>query len=235
MNFALPGASIFLSLIPLASSVVYGILLLTLLFQIKTWLNRVFTIFLFTATLWSIFAFLLTYDLSASTRQLVFWNDLLLAAMVFTGFAYYHFVRAYTGRRAGIVVYVGYGTAIAVVVKTGSSTEYGKIAQKLVERAPETEFEIGVRKFGFLIMQVTFLLVLFVFMINALFHPNEEGILTALLFAVALAVGLTPELLPMIITINLSKGALAMSKKGVIVKRLASIQDFGSMDVFMRR
>ena len=80
-------------------------------------------------------------------------------------------------------------------------------------------------------MQVTFLLVMFVFMINALLHPNAEGILQALLFAVALAVGLTPELLPMIITINLSKGAMAMSKKGVIVKRLSSIETFGSMNV----
>ncbi len=123
------------------------------------------------------------------------------------------------------------GTATAVVVRTGGSTEYGKIAQRLVARAPETEFEVGIKKFGFLIMQVTFVLVLFVFMINALFHPNEEGILTALLFAVALAVGLTPELLPMIITINLSKGAMAMSKKGVIVKRLSSIETFGSMNV----
>ena len=123
------------------------------------------------------------------------------------------------------------GSATAVVVKTGGSTEYGKIAQRLVEKAPETEFEIGIKRFGFLIMQVTFLLVLFVFMVNALFHPDAQGILTALLFAVALAVGLTPELLPMIITINLSKGAMAMSKKGVIVKRLSSIETFGSMNV----
>ena len=123
------------------------------------------------------------------------------------------------------------GTATAVVVRTGSSTEYGKIAQKLVEKAPETEFERGTRKFGFLIMQVTFLLVMFVFMVNALLHPNAQGILDALLFAVALAVGLTPELLPMIVTINLSKGAQAMSKKGVIVKRLSSIETFGSMNV----
>ncbi|MCX6644266.1 MAG: magnesium-translocating P-type ATPase, partial [Candidatus Bathyarchaeota archaeon] len=123
------------------------------------------------------------------------------------------------------------GTATAVVVRTGGSTEYGKIAQKLVEKAPETEFEIGTKKFGFLIMQVTFFLVMFVFMINALLHPNAQGILQALLFAVALAVGLTPELLPMIITINLSKGAQVMSKKGVIVKRLSSIETFGSMNV----
>jgi len=123
------------------------------------------------------------------------------------------------------------GSATAVVVRTGSLTEYGKIAQRLAEKAPETEFEIGIKKFGFLIMQVTIVLVLFVFTINAILHPNAAGILQALLFAVALAVGLTPEMLPMIITINLSKGAMAMSKKGVIVKRLSSIESFGSMNV----
>ena len=120
------------------------------------------------------------------------------------------------------------GTATAVVVKTGTSTEYGKIAKRLVERAPETEFERSIKNFGFLIMQVTFLLVIFVFFINALY---KRGVLESLLFSVALAVGLTPELLPMIITVNLSKGAIAMSKKGVIVKRLASIENFGSMNV----
>jgi Mg2+-importing ATPase len=123
------------------------------------------------------------------------------------------------------------GTATAVVVKTGSSTEYGKIAKRLIEKAPETEFERGIRNFGFLIMQLTFLLVMFVFFIVALRNPTDTGVGQALLFAVALAVGLTPELLPMIITINLSRGAMTMSKKGVIVKRLASIENFGSMNV----
>jgi Mg2+-importing ATPase len=120
------------------------------------------------------------------------------------------------------------GSATAVVAKTGNSSEYGKIAKKLVARTPETEFESGIRKFGYLIMQVTIFLVIFVFLINALYR---RGVLESLLFAVALAVGITPELLPMIITVNLSRGALAMSKKGVIVKRLTSIQNFGSMDV----
>jgi Mg2+-importing ATPase len=123
------------------------------------------------------------------------------------------------------------GTATAIVVRTGSFTEYGKIAKRLVEKAPDTEFERGIRNFGFLILQVTILLVLFVFLINALKDPSASGILQALLFSVALAVGLTPELLPMIITVNLSKGALSMSRKGVIVKRLASIENFGSMNV----
>jgi len=120
------------------------------------------------------------------------------------------------------------GTATTVVIKTGGSTEYGKIAKKLVGREPETEFERGLRRFGFLMMEVTLFLVLFVFLINAFF---KRPVLEALLFAVALAVGLTPELLPMILTVNLSRGALAMSKKGVIVKRLAAIQNFGNMDV----
>lgn len=120
------------------------------------------------------------------------------------------------------------GSATAVVVRTGSKTEFGKIARKLIERAPETEFDRGLRKFGFLILQVIFLLVLFVFFINALY---KRDVLESLLFAVALAVGMSLELLPMVLSINLSRGALAMSKKGVIVKRLPAIQNFGSMDV----
>ena len=120
------------------------------------------------------------------------------------------------------------GTATAVVTRTGGSTEYGRIAKKLVGREPETEAEKGLRRFGFLIMEVTFLLVLFVFFVNALY---KRDVLESLLFALALAVGLTPELLPMIVSVNLSKGAIAMAKKGVIVKRLASIQNLGSMDI----
>lgn len=120
------------------------------------------------------------------------------------------------------------GTATAVVTKTGSSTEFGKIAQILVQRPPETEFERGLNQFGVLMMRLVSFLVIFVFFVNALLHHE---ILQSLLFAVALAVGMTPELLPMILSINLSKGALEMAKKGAIVKHLASIQNFGSMDV----
>lgn len=120
------------------------------------------------------------------------------------------------------------GTGSAVVISTGNSTEYGRIAETLVARQPETEFERGLRRFGYLIMEVTLSLVIFVFFTIALFKHN---VLESLLFSAALAVGLTPELLPMILSVNLSKGALAMSERGVIVKRLASIQNFGSMDV----
>ena len=119
------------------------------------------------------------------------------------------------------------GSGTAVIVKTGTDTEYGRIVQKLVARQPEKEFERGLRRFGTLIAEAALLLVLLVFAINALF---KHDILEALLFSVALAVGLVPELLPMMLSVNLSKGAVAMSKKGVIVKKLASIQDFGSMD-----
>ncbi|MGB9622919.1 MAG: HAD-IC family P-type ATPase, partial [Candidatus Bathyarchaeia archaeon] len=120
------------------------------------------------------------------------------------------------------------GSCTAVVVRTGNNTEFGRIAKTLLKPAPETEFQKGLRRFGALIMQTTLVLVIFVFFVLALL---KEDPLQSLLFAVALAVGLTPELLPMILTINLSRGAVCMSKKGVIVKRLASIQNFGNMDV----
>jgi Mg2+-importing ATPase len=120
------------------------------------------------------------------------------------------------------------GTATVIVARTGNSTEYGRIANRLVARETGTEFERGLTRFGLLIMQVTFLLVIFVFLINALY---KRDVLTSLLFSVALAVGLTPELLPMIVSVNLSKGALSLSRRGVIVKRLSSIQNFGSIDI----
>ena len=120
------------------------------------------------------------------------------------------------------------GTATAIVLRTGKFTEYGKIAEKLVDKEAETESEKGLRQFGFLIMQITVLLVLSVFFVNAVF---KRSVLESLLFAVALAVGLTPELLPMVISLNLSKSAIEMSRKGVIVKRLTAVQNLGSMDV----
>ncbi|WP_054848111.1 magnesium-translocating P-type ATPase [Methanoculleus chikugoensis] len=121
------------------------------------------------------------------------------------------------------------GHATAVVAMTGKNTEYGHIAEALAARPPETEFERGLRHFGYLIMRTTFLLVLIVFLVNAVF---KHGVLESLLFAVALAVGLTPELLPpMILSLNLAKGAIAMSEKGVLVKHPEAIQNFGSMDV----
>jgi P-type Mg2+ transporter len=120
------------------------------------------------------------------------------------------------------------GQATAVITRTGSSTEFGKIAQSLTGRPPETEFERGLKQFSFLMSRIILFLVIFVFFVNALY---KHGVLDSLLFAVALAVGMTPELLPMILSLNLSKGAIAMSEKGAIVKHPESIQNFGSMDI----
>lgn len=120
------------------------------------------------------------------------------------------------------------GLGEAVIVRTGARTEFGQVAARLAGRAPETEFERGTRQFGMLILQVVILLVLFVFLVNALLKRDP---LESFLFAVALAVGLTPELLPMIVAVTLATGAVRMARKKVIVKRLAAIENFGSMDI----
>ena len=120
------------------------------------------------------------------------------------------------------------GTAKAIVVQTGKNTEFGKISASLVSKPPETDFEKGIRRFGYLLMQITLILVVIIFAINVFLH---KPVLDSFLFSLALAVGLTPQLLPAIITINLSKGASAMAKKKVIVKRLSSIENFGSMNI----
>ncbi|MEI6414803.1 MAG: magnesium-translocating P-type ATPase [Pseudomonadota bacterium] len=120
------------------------------------------------------------------------------------------------------------GSARMLVVKTGAHTAIGAIADSLTRSPPPTAFETGTHRFGLLIMRMTVLLVLFVLLVNAFMHKPW---LDSFLFAVALAVGLTPELLPMVVSVTLSRGALLMAKKRVIVKRLAAIQNLGSMDV----
>lgn len=120
------------------------------------------------------------------------------------------------------------GTAKALVVLTGKNTEFGKISDRLTSHLPETEFEHGVRRFGYFLMEVTFLLLIVIFAFNIyLARPAVESIL----FALSLSVGLTPQLLPAIIAINLAHGANKMAKKHVIVKKLASIENFGSMNI----
>ncbi|WP_243372210.1 magnesium-translocating P-type ATPase [Geotalea sp. SG265] len=121
------------------------------------------------------------------------------------------------------------GTAKVLMCRTGQNTELGAIADTLLAKAPPTAFEKGTHSFGLLIMRMTVLLVLFVLLVNAFFHRPW---LESFLFAVALAVGLTPELLPMVVSVTLSRGALRMAANKVIVKRLASIHNLGSMDVF---
>ncbi len=120
------------------------------------------------------------------------------------------------------------GTGLGVVIRTGLATQFGEISRKLASIAVETSFDKGVRSFTWLMIRFMLILVVVIFAINALSKGNTHQ---ALLFALAVAVGLTPEMLPMLVAINLSKGAMAMSKKKVIVKRLNSIQNFGAMDV----
>jgi Mg2+-importing ATPase len=120
------------------------------------------------------------------------------------------------------------GSATMLVVCTGKETEFGKVSERLKLRPQETDFEHGIRRFGYFLMEVTMVLVVAIFAINVyLVRP----VLDSFLFSLALAVGLTPQLLPAIISINLSHGAKRMAEKKVIVKRLTSIENFGSMNV----
>jgi Mg2+-importing ATPase len=120
------------------------------------------------------------------------------------------------------------GTAHALIVRTGKSSVFGQIAERLKLRPPQTEFERGVQNFGFLLTRVMLVMVVCVLAINILLSKPP---IDSLLFALALAVGLAPELLPAIISITLAHGAQQMARHGVIVRRLDSIENFGSMDV----
>ncbi|WMT79205.1 magnesium-translocating P-type ATPase [Bradyrhizobium sp. Ash2021] len=126
----------------------------------------------------------------------------------------------------GANVVSGYGTG--VIVQTGSKTFFGQLAHEIAGRRVPTAFDKGINKFTWLMIRFILVMVPAVFFINGF---TKHDWLEALLFAVAVAVGLTPEMLPMIVTVNLAKGAIAMSRQKVIVKRLNAIQNFGAMDV----
>lgn len=121
------------------------------------------------------------------------------------------------------------GAASALITATGRATAFGEIAIRLTLRPPETAFEHGIRRFGLFIMRTVVFLVLFVFIIGFAFH--RQSTFDSLLFAISLAVGLTPEFLPMITTVTLAQGASHMARQKVIVKNLAAIQNVGSMDI----
>ncbi len=129
-------------------------------------------------------------------------------------------------------VYMGSGVVsgqgVLQVVATGYKTKYAHIAALLTEKERPSEFEQGIRKFSLLLTRVIIILVICIFLINAYL---KHDLITSLLFSLALAVGLTPDLLPVIIAVNLSRASLRMAKKGVIVKKLSAIENFGSMDI----
>lgn len=120
------------------------------------------------------------------------------------------------------------GTAVGVVIATGEQTFFGSMANAMVAEKELTSFDQGIQKFIFLMMRLMMVMVPTVFLINGFFKGNW---MEALLFASAVAVGLAPEMLPMLVTINFAKGGIAMSRKKVIVKRLNAIQNFGAMDI----
>lgn len=120
------------------------------------------------------------------------------------------------------------GTALGIVIGTGFETQFGEVSRRLASIQTETGFDKGIRSFTWLMIRFMLLLVIVIFAINAVLKGNP---LEALLFSLAVAVGLTPEMLPMLVAMNLAKGAITMAKKKVIVKRLNSIQNFGAMDI----
>ncbi|WP_337183726.1 magnesium-translocating P-type ATPase [Shinella sp.] len=138
---------------------------------------------------------------------------------------------AQIGQRANAVftgTSVRSGTASMVVVKTGGHTEFAAIAASIAHVAPETDFARGIRRFGYLMTEIMLVIVIVVFFANLLLHRPAVD---SLLFSLALAVGLTPELLPAIISVTLARGARAMAANGVIVRRLDAIENLGSMDL----
>ena len=124
--------------------------------------------------------------------------------------------------------YVISGMAKALVVSTGSVTELGKISSTVKASKPETDFERGVRQFGYFLAEITLILIIANFAVNVYLH---RPLLESFLFSLALAIGMTPQLLPVIISVNIAHGAKRMSTKHVIVKRLASIENLGSMNI----
>ncbi len=120
------------------------------------------------------------------------------------------------------------GTGLGVVIKTGLATRFGELSRRVATTRTETSFEKGIREFTWLMIHAMLVLVLVIFGVNAFFKGE---VIEALLFSLAVAVGLTPQMLPMLVAINLSKGAIVMARKGVIIKRLNSIQNLGAMDV----
>lgn len=120
------------------------------------------------------------------------------------------------------------GTATALVLETGTRTQFGELSQKIVSTQTETGFDKGIKKYTLLMLKFMIVLVLVIFAINAILKKN---IIEALFFALAVSIGMAPEMLPVLVAINLSKGTITMSREKVIVKRLNSIQNFGAMNI----
>ena len=120
------------------------------------------------------------------------------------------------------------GSAKGIVIQTGNNTYFGSIAKSIAKDVGETSFEEGVKSVSFLLIRFMMVMVPIVFVINGI---TKKDWISALLFSISIAVGLTPEMLPTLVSTNLAKGAISLSKKKIIVKRLSSIQNLGAMDI----
>jgi P-type Mg2+ transporter len=171
-------------------------------------------------------------DVISADMRLLSANDLFLSESSLTGESLPIEKNADEGSLKNNLVFTGSnvvsGTGLGVVFYTGQSTEFGKISQDLSARQEKTAFDKGIKEFTWMMIKSIFLMVIVILIANIFLKHN---FFESLLFALAVAVGLAPETLPMIVTINLSKGALLMAKKKVIVKKLDSIQNFGAMDI----
>ncbi|MEN9609121.1 MAG: magnesium-translocating P-type ATPase, partial [Actinomycetota bacterium] len=165
-------------------------------------------------------------DIVPGDLKIISSNGLLVDESVLTGESLA--VEKATGEELRFGTSVASGTAQATVVGVGEDTEYGSLAKAVAEKAGDSGFARGLTKFGLLLMRWMSVLLVGLFIANMIL---QKPLVDSFLFSIALAVGLTPQLLPAIISVSLSSGAKAMSKKNVLVKRLDAIEDFGSMDV----
>lgn len=174
--------------------------------------------------------FLDTGDIVPADAKLLEVNNLLVDQSSLTGESYPQ-LKETEGPNSDLFMgtVVVCGNAVARITQIGKSTQFGKISNELISKKPTTEFETGVNNFAFLLVKSTAIFSTLILIISILILRHD--LFGTLLFVLALAIGFAPELLPMILTINLSRGALLLSKKKIIVKFLPSIENFGSMDV----
>jgi Mg2+-importing ATPase len=183
--------------------------------------------------------FLSSGDLVPADARIIEADDFFVNQSSLTGESFPCEKKPYITRKEGMVehdneniVFLGSsvesGTARAVVFQIGKATEYGQIAETLLNAERKSDFEIGITNFGYFIMKIILILVLVIFLGNAVIHRD---ILQSFIFAIAIAVGVTPELLPVVMSITMALGAKRMAKFGVIVKKLSAIPNFGSMDI----